>query len=174
MLLLRIVWLDLYPFFIWLFIFLWIVPWVCVYILGNCPLSYMWLVKVCSLCVGWSFVLLMMCFALEKLLSFIRFHLMIINLGVFLLVFYSASYLLGQCIQGYFPLPSGSVYVVLLCSLWCTWTWVLCWVIDTNLFTFFYMPILRYSDTICSWCFLFFTLLFWLLCQRSMSIGVWI
>ena len=101
------------------------------YILENSSLSDVGLVKIFSYSVGCRFVLLTMFFALQKLFSFMKSHLLLILVSL-PLVFYLGSCLLCQYIKDYPPLffLSDSVYLVLCWGLWCIWTWVLCRMID--------------------------------------------
>lgn len=72
--------------------------------------------------------LLSVLFYLQKLFSFIKFHLLIVDLNIWApLVFCSGSCLLYQCAQAYFSLflVSDLMYKVLFWGLWSTWTCVL-------------------------------------------------
>jgi hypothetical protein len=73
------------------------------------------------------------------------------------------------------PMPKSSRLLVLfdlLCNvlcwgLWSTWTWELCRVIKIDLLSFFYMQTYSLSMTICYRCFLFISVYFWILFQKS-------
>ena len=138
------------------------------YILEINLLSDVGLVKIFSYSVGCYFVLLTVSFALQKFLSFRRFHLLFRWVSV-LLGLYLESDLLSHCVQVYFPLSFlwGSVCLVLCWGLWSIWNWVLCIVIAMDLFAFFYMLIFNYASTICWIYFLFSIWYFLLLCQKS-------
>ena len=75
------------------------------YILEISLLSDMGLVKIFSYSVGYHFVLLTVSFALQKLLSFRRSHLLLLSVSV-LLVLYLWSCFLYQSVQDYFSLSS--------------------------------------------------------------------
>ena len=88
---------------------------------------------------GCCFVLLTVSFALQKLFSFMRSHLLLVLVPA-PLVFSLGSCLLCQCIQG---CPQFLFYqdqwIWTLCwGLWSTWTWVLCRVMDMGLSAFFH------------------------------------
>ena len=72
------------------------------YILEIRPLSDVGLVKIFSHSVGCLFVLMTVSFALQKILSFRRSHLLFLSVSV-LLGLYLGSGLLCQCVQVYFP-----------------------------------------------------------------------
>jgi hypothetical protein len=79
--LLRILCLPLYPIFSWV---IWFVDYKflsSLYILDISPLTDVGLVKFFSHSVGCHFVLLMVSFALQKLCSFMRSHLLIVDLS---------------------------------------------------------------------------------------------
>ena len=95
-----------------------------------------------------SFYMLPLCpidsvLCLTEPFSFLWSHLSIVDKSIMPepLVFYSGPCLWYLCIQDYFPLSllSDLVYLVLCWDLWYTWTWVLCRVINMDLFAFFYM-----------------------------------
>ena len=111
------------------------------YIVDISPLSDIELAKILSYSVGCCFMLLTMSFPLQKLFSFMRSNLLIVALRAETLMFCSGSCLLDQCIQGHslFFLPLDLVYLVLGWSLWSTWSWVLCRVLNMELFPFLYM-----------------------------------
>ena len=93
-----------------------------------------------------------------------------------LLVLYLGSGLLCPRIQGYFPLSLiwSSVWQDLCWGLWSIWTWVLCIVLDMDLFAFFYMLISSYASTICWRCFLSLLYNFSFFVKNQIFIGVWI
>ena len=100
----RILCLALYPIFIRLFGLLVSNFLIFLYILDISLLSEVGLIKIFSQSVDCYFVLLTVFFALQKLCSFMRSHLLLIlvpELGVFC----SGNCLLYQWVQGYFPHP---------------------------------------------------------------------
>lgn len=80
----------------------------------------------------------MMSFALQELFNFISPYLFIVSLRACTIgvLFCLGSCLLHQCIQGFFlfSLLSDLVYPILCWGLWSTWIWVLCRVINMDLF----------------------------------------
>ena len=83
--------------------------------------------KIFSHSLGYCFVRLKVSFAWQKLLSFLRFHVLIIELSAWAVgvLFRKLSAVLVH--SSYFPLSPlpGSVCLVLCYGLWSTWTWVL-------------------------------------------------
>ena len=84
-----------------------------------------------------------MSFALQKLSSFMRSHLSILDLRVWAIGVCLGNSPLCQWVQGSFPFPLllDSVYLVLCWGPWSTWTWTLCKV--TNIFIFIFL----YTDS---------------------------
>lgn len=75
---------------------------------------------------------MMVFFAIQKFFSFMRSHLLIIDLNAMLLVSCSENPSLWQWVQAYYPLSvlSEWVYQVFRWGLWSIWSWVLCRVIN--------------------------------------------
>ena len=90
------------------------------------PLSGLVLVKIFLHSVGYQFVLWRMSLALEKLFSFMRSHLLIVDLSAWVFVFCSGGCLLYQWVHGYSPLSVllDLVYPALCCGLWPTLSFV--------------------------------------------------
>ena len=111
------------------------------YILDISTLSDVGLVKIFSQSVGCCFVLMTVSFDLQKLFSFMRSHLLILDLSAWAIgvLFRKLSPVLmsSGLLPTFFLLDL--VYLVLSWGLWSTWTWVLCRVIDMDLFPFFYI-----------------------------------
>ena len=80
-----------------------------------------------------------------------------------ILIYYAESQLLCQSVEGCSPfsLLSGSVYMVLWCSVWSSWLWVSCRVVSMHLLVFFHMQSSSLTSTICWRCFLFSNMYFW-------------
>jgi hypothetical protein len=125
------------------------------YVLDISPLSDTRLVKIFSQSVDCHFVLLTVSFVLQKLFSFMRSHLPIVDLS---------AWAIGVLFRKLFPEPMHSrlfptfSYIRVSVSgfvlrFWATWTWVLCQAINMNLFSFFYMQISSETSTICWRCF---------------------
>lgn len=94
--------------------------------------------KIFSPPLGCRFVLLTVSFVLQKLFSFMWFHLLIVELR---------ACAVGVLIRKLFHVPVSFrvflslidwVFLVLCWSLWSTWTWILFRVINMDLFVFFY------------------------------------
>ena len=126
--------LDLYPIFKSDCLVFWcLVSWV-LYIFRRSALCQMW---------GWwgsfphsvgcCFVLFTVSFALQKLFSFRRSHLLIVGLSICATgVIFRTKALLSMHLR---LLPTfSSVWLALCWGLWFIWTWVLCRVIDMDLF----------------------------------------
>ena len=110
------------------------------YILEISLLSDVGLVKFFSFSISSRLVLLTVSFALKRLFSLRRSHLLIVNLSVCITgVLLKKLALLPMCSRLFSTFLSCLIYLVLCWGLWSTWTWVLCRVIDMDLFTFFYM-----------------------------------
>jgi hypothetical protein len=139
------------------------------YILDICPLSDVGLVKIFSQYVRWSFVLLTVAFALQKLFGFMRSRLSIVDLRPETLVFCSGKFPLCQCIWGYFPLSLlwDSEYLVLFWGPWFTWIWALYKVINNESICIFLHADCQFDQHHLLKMLSFSTLWFWLLCQRS-------
>lgn len=75
-------------------------------------------------------------FALQKLFSFMKSHLSIVDLKVWAIGVLFRKLSPVPCVQGYFPLSLllHLVYPVLCWSPWSTWTWVLCRVKNMDIF----------------------------------------
>ena len=119
------------------------------YILEIRPLSNVGLVKIFSHSVGCCFVLLTVSFALQKLFSFRRSHLLIVSLSV------CAA---GIIFRKWSPVPMHSSILLTFSSMRFSVAgfmlrsliyYVLCMVIDKGLFSFFNMLICSYASTIC-------------------------
>ena len=125
--------------------------------------SFIWcgLVKIFFNSVGCYFFQLKLYFVSQKLFSFMRFHLLIIDLSAFTfsVLFRTLSPVLMCSV---FSLLPGSICLVLCWSLSSTWTWVLCRVISMDLFAFFYMQTISHTSTIWWRSCLLFIVSFWL------------
>ena len=116
------------------------------------PLSKVWLVKIFSHSVDCCFFLLTLSFALQKLLSFRRSHLLIASCSVYDTGVIFRKWLPAPILSSVLPifLLWSSVWLALCWGLSSISTWVLGMVIDMDLFQFFYMLISYYASTI-SW-----------------------
>ena len=84
------------------------------------------------------FFLLIMSFASQKLLSFMRYNSSIVDFRACAILFMFWTWSPVKWVQAYSPISVllDSVYSVLCCMLWCIWTWVLCRMIDMDLLLF--------------------------------------
>ena len=105
---------------------------------------------------------MMASFALLKLFSFMRTRLTIVDLSAHANGVLFERFFLCQWVQSYSPFffPLGSMYLVLCWSLWSIWSWVLCRVINTDLFAFFYLKTSSLTSTSFWRCYLFFQYVF--------------
>ena len=121
------------------------------YILKISSLLDVRLVKIFSHSVVCCFVLLMVSFALQKLFSFMRFHLLIVDLRV---------YATGVLFRKLSLMPMHSRQFPTLSSIKCSVTGFILrtlvhldlsfvGVITMDLFAFFYMPAFSYASSIC-------------------------
>ena len=118
---------------------------------------------------GCQFVLLTVSFALQKLFSFMKSHLSIVDLRAWAIGVLSRKFPPCQWVWGSFPLSFllRSVYLVLCWGPWSTWTWALCKMINLDVFSFFYIQTASWTSTIYwRWC-LCPIVWFLLVCWRS-------
>lgn len=121
------------------------------------------------------FCLLIMSFVLQKFSSIMRSHSSIVDLTV---------WPIGVMFRTFSPIATSLRISSIICFIRfsvCDFLlrflihldfWVLCKVIDIYLFVFFFMLTSSLTINICSKCFLFSILLFFLLCQNQVSVGV--
>ena len=96
----------------------------CWYLISWVPL-YIWDISPISN-VGCYFVLLMVSFALKKLLSFTSSHLLIVDLSAWAIGVLFLKLFLCQRIQGNSPfsLLNRFIYPILCWGFWSIWTWI--------------------------------------------------
>jgi hypothetical protein len=125
--------------------------------------------------VGCWFILLTMSFVLQKLSSFTRSHLSILDLSDWAIGVQEISPWKFQWVQISFHLSFllSSMYLDLHWGPWSTWTWVLCRVINMDLLLFFTyrMPVIPalFIDR----AFFFSSVYFCLFVEDQVSVSVW-